>query len=118
MPAAAPTVTPRQTGRWPRRRLALWGALLFVCLVLAAVAYRYAEEAAIARLRLSGAQRLDTYAASLEHLLSKYDFLPGTFELNKDVIALLRRPGDEALRTEVNTYLEHVNRLAGSTRRA
>jgi two-component system C4-dicarboxylate transport sensor histidine kinase DctB len=115
MPAAAPTVTPRQAGRWPRRRLALWGALLLACLALAAVAYRYAEDAAIERLRLSGAQRLDTYAASLEHLLSKYDFLPGTFELNKDVIALLRRPGDAALRTEVNMYLERVNRLAGST---
>jgi two-component system C4-dicarboxylate transport sensor histidine kinase DctB len=115
MPAAAPSVTPSQAGRWPRRRLALWGALLLVCLALAAVAYRYAEEAAIERLRLSGAQRLDTYAASLEHLLSKYDFLPGTFELNKDVIALLRRPGDAAVRTEVNTYLERVNRLAGST---
>lgn len=115
MPAAAPTVNPRQAGRWPRRRLALWGVLLLGCVALAGVAYRYAEDAAIERLRLSGAQRLDTYAASLEHLLSKYDFLPGTFELNKDVIALLRRPGDEALRKEVNVYLEHVNRLARST---
>jgi two-component system, NtrC family, C4-dicarboxylate transport sensor histidine kinase DctB len=112
MPAAAPTHKP---SRWPRRRLGLWVMLLLVCAALAAVAYRYAEDAAIERLRLSGAQRLDTYAASLEHLLSKYDFLPGTFELNKDVIALLRRPGDEALRLEVNSYLERVNRLAGST---
>jgi two-component system C4-dicarboxylate transport sensor histidine kinase DctB len=115
MPAAVPTVNPPQAGRWPRRRLALWVMVLLVGVALAAVAYRYAEDAAIERLRLSGAQRLDTYAASLEHLLSKYDFLPGTFELNNDVIALLRRPGDEALRMEVNTYLERVNRLAGST---
>ncbi|MGZ5202268.1 MAG: ATP-binding protein [Telluria sp.] len=115
MPAAEPTVNPLETGRWPRRRLAPWGVLLLVCLVLAAAAYRYAEDAAIGRLRLSGAQRLDTYAATVEHLLSKYDFLPGTFELNKDVIALLQRPGDEALRTEVNVYLERVNRLAGSS---
>ena len=114
MPAAAPTVNPQQTGRWPRR-LGLSLMLLLVCAALAAVAYRYAEDAAIDRLRLSGAQRLDTYAAGLEHLLSKYDFLPGTFELNKDVIALLRQPGDEALRRDVNIYLERVNRLAGST---
>ena len=114
MPAAAPTVNPRPAGRWPRR-LGLSVMLLLVCAALAAVAYRYAEDAAIDRLRLSGAQRLDTYAAGLEHLLSKYDFLPGTFELNKDVIAMLRQPGDEALRREVNTYLERVNRLAGST---
>lgn len=114
MPAAASTVNPQQTGRWPRR-LGLSLMLLLVCAALAAVAYRYAEDAAIDRLRLSGAQRLDTYAAGLEHLLSKYDFLPGTFELNKDVIALLRQPDDEALRRDVNIYLERVNRLAGST---
>jgi two-component system C4-dicarboxylate transport sensor histidine kinase DctB len=115
MPAAAPIVNPRRASRWQRRRLALWAVLLPGCLALAGVAYRVAEDAAIARLRLAGAQRLDTYAASLEHLLSKYDFLPGTFELHKDVIAMLQRPGDEVLRTEVNTYLERVNRLAGST---
>ena len=115
MPAAAPTVNPRQAGRWPRRRLALWALLLLAFVALAGVAYRYAEEAAIDRLRQSGARRLDTYTASLENLLSKYDFLPGTFELNNDVIAMLRHPGDEALRTQVNVYLERVNRLAGST---
>ncbi|MFS2078932.1 ATP-binding protein [Telluria sp. Tellsp131] len=114
MPAAASTVNPQHIGRWPRR-LGLSLMLLLVCAALAAVAYRYAEDAAIDRLRLSGAQRLDTYAAGLEHLLSKYDFLPGTFELNKDVIALLRQPDDEALRRDVNIYLERVNRLAGST---
>jgi two-component system C4-dicarboxylate transport sensor histidine kinase DctB len=115
MPAAVLIANPPSAGRWPRRRLASWGALLLGCLALAGVAYRYAEDAAIERLRQSGAQRLDTYAASLEHLLSKYDFLPGTFELNKDIVALLARPGDEALRTEVNTYLERLNRLAKST---
>jgi two-component system C4-dicarboxylate transport sensor histidine kinase DctB len=115
MPAAAHLVNLLRAGRWPRRRLALWAVLLLGCLLLAGAVYRYAEDAAIGRLRLSGAQRLDTHAASLEHLLSKYDFLPGTFELNRDVIALLQRPGDEAVRTEVNTYLERVNRLAGST---
>ena len=115
MPAADPIVTPSQAGRWPRRRLALWAALLAGCLLLAFAVYRYAEDAAIGRLRLTGAQRLDTDTSSLEHLLSKYDFLPGTFELNKDVVAMLQRPGDEALRTEVNGYLERVNRLAKST---
>lgn len=115
MPAAAATDNPRPAGRRPRRRLGAWVMVLLVGAALAAIAYRYAEDAAIERLRLSGAQRLDTYATGLEHLLSKYDFLPGTFELNKDVIALLQRPGDEVLRREVNVYLERVNRLAGST---
>src|SRR5476651_976157 len=67
------------------------------------------------RLLRRGAPWLDSYAVSLENLLSKYDFLPGTLELNKDVIALLQRPDDEALRAEVNAYLEQVNRLSRST---
>lgn len=99
----------------PWRRLTLWALLLAACLALAAFAWRWAENAAIERLRLSGAQRLGGYALSLENLLAKYDFLPGTLELNKDVIGLLQNPGDDALRGEVNQYLEKVNRLSRST---
>lgn len=115
--AAAPsqTVPPSRPGRRLWRRLTLWVLLLAAGLALAALAWRWAEDAAIERLRLSGAQRLDGYALSLENLLAKYDFLPGTLELNKDVIALLQQPGDDALRGEVNRYLEQVNRLSKST---
>jgi two-component system C4-dicarboxylate transport sensor histidine kinase DctB len=97
------------------RRFAPWALLLAGCLALSALAWRWAENAAIERLRVAGAQRLDNYALSLENLLAKYDFLPGTLELNHDVIALLRQPDDGALRAEVNDYLERVNRLSKST---
>nr|WP_315212544.1 ATP-binding protein [uncultured Duganella sp.] len=115
--AAAPSQTapPSRPGRRLWRRLTLWVLLLAACLALAIFCWRWAENAAIERLRLSGAQRLDGYALSLENLLAKYDFLPGTLELNKDVIALLQQPGDDALRGEVNEYLEKVNRLSKST---
>ncbi|USX12356.1 ATP-binding protein [Oxalobacteraceae bacterium OTU3CAMAD1] len=115
--AAAPsqTVPPSRPGQRLWRRLTLWVLLLAACLALAIFCWRWAENAAIERLRLSGAQRLDGYALSLENLLAKYDFLPGTLELNKDVIALLQHPGDDALRGEVNEYLEKVNRLSKST---
>ncbi|WP_343729278.1 ATP-binding protein [Duganella sp.] len=86
-----------------------------VALALAGLAGRWAGDAATDRLRLAGAQRLDGYAVSLENLLSKYDFLPGTLELNKEVVALLERPNDEELRDEVNAYLEQLNRQSGST---
>ncbi|MYM33340.1 GHKL domain-containing protein [Duganella sp. FT94W] len=92
-----------------------WVVVLVVALVVAWLAGRWANDAAIDKLRVASAQRLDGYAVSLENLLSKYDFLPGTLELNKDVIALLQRPGDEALRAEVNAYLEQLNRRSGST---
>ena len=118
--AAAPSQTAASTQslRSSRRlwwRLSLWALLLAGCLALATLAWRWAENAAIERVRLAGAQRLEGYALSLENLLAKYDFLPGTLELNKDVIALLQKPGDDALRAEVNDYLERVNRLSKST---
>ncbi|HEX8406881.1 MAG TPA: sensor histidine kinase, partial [Duganella sp.] len=111
--AAAPSQTAASTQslRSSRRlwwRLSLWALLLAGCLALATLAWRWAENAAIERVRLAGAQRLEGYALSLENLLAKYDFLPGTLELNKDVIALLQKPGDDALRAEVNDYLERV----------
>ena len=103
MPAA-------QKMQWPR--LLIYALLLAAGLALAIVAGRWAEHAAIERLREAGAQRLQGYALGLENLLSKYDFLPGTLELNKDVIALLADQHDDGLRREVNTYLESVNKLS------
>ncbi|NVM77170.1 two-component system C4-dicarboxylate transport sensor histidine kinase DctB [Duganella sp. SG902] len=97
------------------RRLALWALALAIALALAGLAGRWAGDAATDRLRLAGAQRLEGHAVSLENLLSKYDFLPGTLELNKDVVTLLQRPHDEELRDEVNAYLEQLNRQSGST---
>src|SRR5471032_376926 len=115
MAAAPQTDLPSRPGRRLLRRVAPWVLVLLCCLAVAVLAWRWTESAATDKLRLAGAQRLDSYAVSLENLLSKYDFLPGTLELNKDFIALLQRPDDEALRAEVNAYLEQVNRLSRST---
>ncbi|WP_229257056.1 sensor histidine kinase [Duganella lactea] len=113
--ATSHTAAPARPARRLWRRLMRWVVVLAVALVVAWLAGRWANDAAIDKLRVASAQRLDGYAVSLENLLSKYDFLPGTLELNKDVIALLQRPGDEALRAEVNAYLEQLNRRSGST---
>lgn len=113
--AISHTATSARPARRLWRRLVLWAVGLAVALVLAGLAGRWANDVAIDKLRVAGAQRLDGHAVSLENLLSKYDFLPGTLELNKDVIALLQRPGDETLRAEVNAYLEQLNRRSGST---
>ena len=108
-----PSSAPPQR-RW-RRRLAWWAAGLAGALALAALAGRWASDSATERLRLAGAQRLDGYAVSLEHLLSKYDFLPGVLELDKDVIAMLAHPDDEALREQVSDYLEQLNSRSDSS---
>ncbi|MBJ7308760.1 ATP-binding protein [Rugamonas sp. CCM 8940] len=108
---------PRWHGRarWSRGQVLAWGGVLLFCLALASLAYYWAGQITTDRLRVSGAQRLNAYAASLENLLDKYDFLPRTLELNKDVIALLKQPSDPALREAVNIYLERVNQQARST---
>lgn len=106
-------------GRPPRRhwfepvRLA-WCLALAGGVALAWAAYWWTGEVSTDRLRAAGAQRLETYAASLENLLDKYDFLPHMLELDKDVLALLEHPGDAARRHEVNSYLERLSRQAGS----
>ncbi|MQA39149.1 sensor histidine kinase [Rugamonas aquatica] len=115
MASAAQTVLPSGSGSRLLRRFVLWLLVLVCCLGLALLVWRWTENAAIDKLRLAGAQRLDSYAVSLENLLSKYDFLPGTLELNKDVIALLQQPDDELLRAEVNAHLEQLNKLSKST---
>ncbi|MBA5638728.1 sensor histidine kinase [Duganella sp. LX20W] len=101
--------------RWTGRTVMGWTIVVAVGLVLAGVAYAWAERITTERLRVSGAQRLDVYAGSLENLLGKYDFLPSTLELSDDVIDMLQKPEDAALQLAVNQHLERLNRQAGST---
>ncbi|QCP14420.1 sensor histidine kinase [Pseudoduganella umbonata] len=91
-----------------------WCAALAGGMVLALAAYRWTEQSSTERLRAAGAQRLEVYAASLENLLDKYDFLPHMLELDKDVQALLAHPEDPVRRQEMNGYLERQSRQAGS----
>lgn len=109
--AATPFAT-----RARRRRLAhiAWWAALAGGVALAGAAYRWTEQINIERLRAAGAQRLEVYAASLQNLLDKYDFLPHMLELDRNVLALLEHPQDDKRRLEVNTYLERLSRQAGS----
>src|SRR5690349_18543813 len=80
--------------RLRRRRLArlAWCVALVLGAALAYAAYWWTEQMSTERLRAAGAQRLEVYAASLENLLDKYDFLPQMLELDKDVLALLEHP--------------------------
>jgi two-component system C4-dicarboxylate transport sensor histidine kinase DctB len=110
--AASPPLAPRLR----RRQLArlAWCVALAVGVALAYAAYWWTEQMSTERLRAAGAQRLEVYAASLENLLDKYDFLPHMLELDKDVLALLEHPGDYARQQEVNSYLERLSKQAGS----
>jgi two-component system C4-dicarboxylate transport sensor histidine kinase DctB len=106
--AAAPRLRRRQLARLA------WCVTLAVGVALAYAAYWWTEQMSTDRLRAAGAQRLEVYAASLENLLDKYDFLPHMLELDKDVLALLEHPNEGARQQEVNSYLERLSNQAGS----
>ena len=109
------TVTAPAQMRRPHHARTVWGLVLLAGLALPYLAYWWVNLVTTERLRAAGAQRLEVYATSLENLLDKYDLLPRMLELEKDVVALLEKPGDEDLRNSVNQYLEGLNRKAGSS---
>ncbi|QGZ43342.1 sensor histidine kinase [Pseudoduganella flava] len=113
-PAAPARAQPPRGGPGHALARLAWCAALAGGVALAGAAYWWTERVSTERLRAAGAQRLEVYAASLENLLDKYDFLPHMLELDKDVLALLEHPGDPARRQEVNAYLERLSKQAGS----
>ncbi|RQR50613.1 sensor histidine kinase [Burkholderia sp. Bp9125] len=98
--------------------IAWWGwaaaAALYVGVTAAAV--EFAWDRAIDGLEETGAHRLDLYAASLKSELGRYEMMPVLIARQDSVRALLKAtPHDApALLHTVNTYLEAVNRDAGS----
>ena len=101
--------------QWSGRQSMAWCLVLACFLLVVYLVYFWTERIAIGKLQAGGAQRLEVYVSSLENALEKYDFLPKTLELNKDVIRLLQTPDDPALVASVNQYLEQMNIQAKST---
>ncbi|KVL91183.1 sensor histidine kinase [Burkholderia stagnalis] len=98
--------------------IAWWGwaaaAALYVGVTAAAV--EFAWDRAIDGLEETGAHRLDLYAASLKSELGRYEMMPVLIARQDSVRALLKATPHDApgLLHTVNTYLEAVNRDAGS----
>ncbi|WGS44584.1 ATP-binding protein [Burkholderia sp. JSH-S8] len=98
--------------------IAWWGwaaaAALYVGVTAAAVGFAW--DRAIDGLEEAGAHRLDLYAASLKSELGRYEMMPVLIARQDSVRALLKATPHDApgLLHTVNTYLEAVNRDAGS----
>lgn len=92
------------------------GRLLVFALFLGVTygVYNWSIRNGINGLRETGTHRLEVYVTSLESVLAKYDYLPKTLELNKDVLRLLQNPHDPHMVGAVNHYLEQVNEQAKS----
>ncbi|WP_200955734.1 ATP-binding protein [Massilia sp. Root418] len=108
-------VSQQAHARRPHHVRTVWGLVLLAGLALPYLAYWWVNLVTTERLRAAGAQRLEVYATSLENLLDKYDLVPRMLELERDVVGLLEKPGDEDLRNSVNEYLEGLNQKAGSS---
>src|ERR1039458_4902885 len=91
-----------------------WGAVLILFVTVTYLIYFWSLKSGIDSLNESGKKRLEVYVSSLENVLDKYDYLPKTLELNKDVFMLLQNPHDKKLVTTVNQYLEQINEQAKS----
>ena len=77
-------------------------------------AYQMAQRLGLAEIQATGLHRLDLYAASLEREIGKYAFLPGTLELQAEVLDLLSKPAGQKPPDKVNAYLEQLNDRAGT----
>src|SRR5450830_1822884 len=77
-------------------------------------AYQMAQRLGLADMQATGLHRLDLYAASLEREIGKYAFLPGTLELQSEVLDLLAHPAGQKPPNKVNAYLEQLNDRAGT----
>jgi two-component system C4-dicarboxylate transport sensor histidine kinase DctB len=92
------------------------GLLLgFVTLIAGAslFAFRFSLAMGLAELQVTGRNRLDLYATSLEREIDKYAYFSTTLGLQRDVLHMLAVP-DPTQTTQVNQYLEQLNERAGT----
>ncbi|WP_455734185.1 cache domain-containing protein, partial [Burkholderia stabilis] len=93
-----------------------WASAAALYVGVAGAAVDFAWERAIDALEETGAHRLDLYASSLKSELGRFEILPGLVARQDRVRAMLKAVPHDApeLVHTVNTYLEAVNRDAGS----
>ena len=93
-----------------------WAAAVALYVGAATVAVEFARSRAIDALAEVGAHRLDLYAASLKSELGRFEMMPAIVARQDSVRAMLGAGSSASpeLVHEVDTYLEAVNRDAGS----
>ncbi|CAD5107115.1 sensor histidine kinase [Zestomonas carbonaria] len=79
------------------------------------LAGRYAEQRAWTERSGEAHSQLLLYAQSIRTLVERFSSVPQLLAMDSDIKALLRTPGDDALRQALNRRLERLNEAAGST---
>ncbi|HQY09105.1 MAG TPA: ATP-binding protein [Burkholderiaceae bacterium] len=74
------------------------------------------EQRGLEMLRQESRHKLDLFAAAVQGSVRRLEHVPGTVQLNPDVLALLRHPQDGSLVQRVNAHLLRLNGHVGSQR--
>lgn len=94
----------------PHRALGL-ALLLVVLLLLGLFSYRISEHYSIERMRSAASHQLDILAAAIDSEVTRHASIPSAVELNPDIVALLREPGEhqDVRQAAANHFLQKLN---------
>lgn len=98
----------------PRTLLAWSAAGLALVVAAAFTGHRLAWRSGLAALQQQAQHRLELVTTGLDAQLARFDYLPSLLETTPQVLQLLRAPGDEGLRRDVNATLRGINATAGA----
>ncbi len=108
-----PTLGERLARRLARPSLYAYLTLALMALGLV-LGQRWSQSAGIAQLTTLGGERLELYASGLEAELARHAYLPSLIAIDEEVLALLRKPADAALREQLSRKLARINVRAGA----
>ncbi|MES2942176.1 MAG: ATP-binding protein [Pseudomonadota bacterium] len=94
------------------RRVLGFAASIVIIAVAAWWGHQAALQSGLERLRDTAGHRIDMVGANLEGDLARFEYLPALLEMTPSIFSLFSKPGDPALRREVNRYLNGVNAMA------
>lgn len=94
----------------PHHALVLVGMLILL-LVAALLAYRVSQNLGFGQMRDEASHQLDILAAAIDSEVTRHAAIPSAVELNPDVLALLRNPGErqDILQASANHFLQKLN---------
>lgn len=102
---------------WPhlgRAGVAAAACGVVVVMMAAWLAHRVALDRGMQALHEASARRLETVAAELDGLVSRFEYLPALLETTPAVMDLLAAPAQPALRGQANLTLNRMNAMAGA----
>ena len=96
------------------RTLLFIGVALALVLLLGVLGYQLSLRQGMAAVQANAGHRLALFSSAIEGMLNRLEYVPATIQLNKDVLALLREPGQGERTEAVNGYLKELNAHLGS----